>query len=109
MFHSIYPVPYVVRDQEGVLTVYDSVRANCSVKMSFHERTDIDDEGAEEDTGIERSERRTGDWGTGGRADGIERAPYAATSGSVQEATVLKVKRNDRRLPESGRARVSDA
>ena len=54
---------------------------NCSVKVSVHERTDVDYERAEEDTGVERSDRRGG----GGRANGGERAPCVATAGSVQE------------------------
>ena len=35
--------------------------------------------------------------------------PGSGNTDDTQRATVLKVKRNDRRLPESGRARVSDA
>ena len=35
----------------------------CSMKMSVHERTDVDDERAVEDTGVERSDRGQGDGG----------------------------------------------
>ena len=55
----------------------------CSVKMSVYERTDVDDQRAIEDTGIERSDRGQGDGGPVGEADGSERAPCVATTGSI--------------------------
>ena len=58
---------------------------NCSVKMSVHARSKIDSQGAEADTGAERSAGGRGDGGCCGRADGSERAPCMATDGSVQE------------------------
>ena len=54
------------------------------MKMSVYERTDVDDERAGKDTGVERSDRRRGDRGGCGGADGGERAPCVATAGSVQ-------------------------
>ena len=41
--------------------------SNCSMKMSVYERTDVDYEGADEDTGIERTDRGQGDGGQGNR------------------------------------------
>ena len=58
--------------------------SNCSMKMSVYERTDVDYEGADEDTGVERSDRGQGDGGGGVWADGSERAPCVATTGSIQ-------------------------
>ena len=58
---------------------------NCSMKMSVYERTDVDDQGTDEDPGDERSDRGQGDGGFGVWADGSERAPYVATASSVQE------------------------
>ena len=57
---------------------------NCSMKMSVYERTDVDYEGADEDTGVERSDRGQGDGDGGVWADGSERAPCVATTGSIQ-------------------------
>ena len=54
------------------------------MKMSVHERTDVDDQRAIQDTGTERSDRGPGDGGRSGRVDGSERAPCVATTGSIQ-------------------------
>ena len=54
------------------------------MKMSVHERIDIDDQRADEDSGVERSDRGQGDGGGGVWADGSERAPCVATTGSKQ-------------------------
>ena len=54
------------------------------MRMSVYGRTEIDSQGAEADTGAERSAGGRGDGGVCGRADGSERAPCMATTGSVQ-------------------------